>query len=101
MDFVFFIFRLIDVVISYFKRLDRFIEEVLEDGILNIFIRKMDVVISYFRRLDRFIEEVVEDGILNIFIRKMDVVISYFRRSLRYVYMMNIFYLYIVVLWCY
>lgn len=92
--------RLIDAATSYSKRLDRSIEEVVEDGILNTPTRKMDAATSYSRRLDRSIEEVVEDGILNTPTRKMDAATSYSRRSPRYVYMMNIFYSYIAVLWC-
>lgn len=75
--------RLIDAATSYSKRLDRSIEEVLEDGILNTPTRKMDAATSYSRRLDRSIEEVVEDGILNTPTRKMDAATSYSRRSPR------------------
>lgn len=87
--------RLIDAATSYSKRLDRSIEEVVEDGILNTPTRRMDAATSYSRRLDRSIEEVVEDGILNTPTRKIDAATSYSRRSLRYVYMMNIFYSYV------
>lgn len=78
--------RLIDAATSYSKRLDRSIEEVVEDGILNTPTRKMDAATSYSRRLDRSIEEVVEDGILNTPTRKMDAATSYSRRSPRYLF---------------
>lgn len=86
--------RLIDAATSYSKRLDRSIEEVVEDGILNTPTKKMDAATSYSRRLDRSIEEVVEEGILNTPTRKMDAATSYSRRSPWYVFMMNNFYSY-------